>query len=61
MSGALSAVLGPVVPEIKIKEEVEPMDIMRPVSGRLFLSIKVFLLLRQWRNWDFNTSNLKME
>ncbi|XP_052541617.1 histone deacetylase complex subunit SAP130 isoform X3 [Tympanuchus pallidicinctus] len=32
MSGALSAVLGPVVPEIKIKEEVEPMDIMRPVS-----------------------------
>ncbi|XP_065604580.1 histone deacetylase complex subunit SAP130 [Cyrtonyx montezumae] len=33
MSGALSAVLGPVVPEIKIKEEVEPMDIMRPVSA----------------------------
>ncbi|XP_064313335.1 histone deacetylase complex subunit SAP130 isoform X3 [Phalacrocorax carbo] len=32
MSGALSAVLGPAVPEIKIKEEVEPMDIMRPVS-----------------------------
>ncbi|XP_042741304.1 histone deacetylase complex subunit SAP130 isoform X3 [Lagopus leucura] len=32
VSGALSAVLGPVVPEIKIKEEVEPMDIMRPVS-----------------------------
>ncbi|XP_071423050.1 histone deacetylase complex subunit SAP130 isoform X3 [Pithys albifrons albifrons] len=32
MSGALSAVLGPVVPEIKIKEEMEPMDIMRPVS-----------------------------
>ncbi|XP_071423048.1 histone deacetylase complex subunit SAP130 isoform X1 [Pithys albifrons albifrons] len=33
MSGALSAVLGPVVPEIKIKEEMEPMDIMRPVSA----------------------------
>uniref|UniRef100_A0A8B9DNV1 Sin3A associated protein 130 n=2 Tax=Anser cygnoides TaxID=8845 RepID=A0A8B9DNV1_ANSCY len=33
MSGALSAVLGPAVPEIKIKEEVEPMDIMRPVSA----------------------------
>ncbi|XP_068810067.1 histone deacetylase complex subunit SAP130 isoform X8 [Struthio camelus] len=32
ISGALSAVLGPAVPEIKIKEEVEPMDIMRPVS-----------------------------
>ncbi|XP_051482037.1 histone deacetylase complex subunit SAP130 isoform X3 [Apus apus] len=32
MSGALSAVLGPPVPDIKIKEEVEPMDIMRPVS-----------------------------
>ncbi|NXK92061.1 SP130 deacetylase, partial [Formicarius rufipectus] len=33
MSGALSAMLGPVVPEIKIKEEMEPMDIMRPVSA----------------------------
>ncbi|NWW49443.1 SP130 deacetylase, partial [Pedionomus torquatus] len=33
MSGTLSAVLGPAVPEIKIKEEVEPMDIMRPVSA----------------------------
>ncbi|NWH40816.1 SP130 deacetylase, partial [Chloropsis hardwickii] len=33
ISGALSAVLGPVVPEIKIKEEMEPMDIMRPVSA----------------------------
>uniref|UniRef100_A0A8D2LGJ8 Sin3A associated protein 130 n=1 Tax=Varanus komodoensis TaxID=61221 RepID=A0A8D2LGJ8_VARKO len=32
ISGVLSTVLGPVVPEIKIKEEVEPMDIMRPVS-----------------------------
>ncbi|XP_061861906.1 histone deacetylase complex subunit SAP130 isoform X3 [Colius striatus] len=31
-TGALSAVLGPPIPEIKIKEEVEPMDIMRPVS-----------------------------
>ncbi|XP_042709468.2 histone deacetylase complex subunit SAP130 isoform X10 [Chrysemys picta bellii] len=33
MSGALSTVLGPPAPEIKIKEEVEPMDIMRPVSA----------------------------
>ncbi|NXG66564.1 SP130 deacetylase, partial [Hemiprocne comata] len=33
MSGVLSAVLGPAVPDIKIKEEVEPMDIMRPVSA----------------------------
>ncbi|XP_019398465.1 PREDICTED: histone deacetylase complex subunit SAP130 isoform X2 [Crocodylus porosus] len=33
MSGALSTVLGSPVPEIKIKEEVEPMDIMRPVSA----------------------------
>ncbi|XP_053245578.1 histone deacetylase complex subunit SAP130 isoform X1 [Podarcis raffonei] len=33
MGGVLSTVLGPVVPEIKIKEEVEPMDIMRPVSA----------------------------
>ncbi|KAM6443071.1 histone deacetylase complex subunit SAP130 isoform 7-T9 [Liasis olivaceus] len=32
ISGILSTVLGPVVPEIKIKEEVEPLDIMRPVS-----------------------------
>ncbi|XP_061861910.1 histone deacetylase complex subunit SAP130 isoform X7 [Colius striatus] len=32
-TGALSAVLGPPIPEIKIKEEVEPMDIMRPVSA----------------------------
>ncbi|XP_053166044.1 histone deacetylase complex subunit SAP130 isoform X3 [Hemicordylus capensis] len=32
ISGVLSTVLGPVVPEIKIKEEVEPMDIIRPVS-----------------------------
>ncbi|XP_054839408.1 histone deacetylase complex subunit SAP130 isoform X4 [Eublepharis macularius] len=32
IGGVLSTVLGPVVPEIKIKEEVEPMDIMRPVS-----------------------------
>ncbi|XP_019693461.1 histone deacetylase complex subunit SAP130 isoform X6 [Felis catus] len=29
----LSSVLGPPVPEIKVKEEVEPMDIMRPVSA----------------------------
>ncbi|XP_053166052.1 histone deacetylase complex subunit SAP130 isoform X9 [Hemicordylus capensis] len=33
ISGVLSTVLGPVVPEIKIKEEVEPMDIIRPVSA----------------------------
>lgn len=51
MSGALSAVLGPAVPEIKIKEEVEPMDIMRPVSGRWLLIIRLLhFLLRQWRN-----------
>ncbi|XP_070098380.1 histone deacetylase complex subunit SAP130 isoform X24 [Equus przewalskii] len=30
--GSLSSVLCPPVPEIKVKEEVEPMDIMRPVS-----------------------------
>ncbi|KAM6220124.1 histone deacetylase complex subunit SAP130 isoform 2-T2 [Rhynchocyon petersi] len=28
-----SAAVGPPVPEIKVKEEVEPMDIMRPVSA----------------------------
>ncbi|NWH59850.1 SP130 deacetylase, partial [Geococcyx californianus] len=33
VSSSLSAVLGPAVPEIKIKEEMEPMDIMRPVSA----------------------------
>ncbi|XP_028924294.1 histone deacetylase complex subunit SAP130 isoform X2 [Ornithorhynchus anatinus] len=33
VGSALSAVLGPAVPEIKIKEEMEPMDIMRPVSA----------------------------
>ncbi|XP_009183403.1 histone deacetylase complex subunit SAP130 isoform X10 [Papio anubis] len=32
VGGSLSSVLGPPVPEIKVKEEVEPMDIMRPVS-----------------------------
>ncbi|XP_057645047.1 histone deacetylase complex subunit SAP130 isoform X3 [Chionomys nivalis] len=32
VGGSLSAVLGPPVPEIKVKEEVEPMDITRPVS-----------------------------
>lgn len=35
IGGVLSTVLGPVVSEINIKEEVEPMDIMRPVSGSL--------------------------
>lgn len=51
MSGALSAVLGPVVPEIKIKEEMEPMDIMRPVSGRWLGTVRLLLLfLRHWRN-----------
>lgn len=34
VGGSLSSVLGPPVPEIKVKEEVEPMDIMRPVSGK---------------------------
>ncbi|XP_042810001.1 histone deacetylase complex subunit SAP130 isoform X8 [Panthera leo] len=33
VAGNLSSVLGPPVPEIKVKEEVEPMDIMRPVSA----------------------------
>ncbi|KAL8187544.1 UNVERIFIED_CONTAM: hypothetical protein K2H54_050859 [Gekko kuhli] len=32
IGGVLSTVLGPVVSEINIKEEVEPMDIIRPVS-----------------------------
>ncbi|XP_041516318.1 histone deacetylase complex subunit SAP130 isoform X3 [Microtus oregoni] len=32
VGGNLSTVLGPPVPEIKVKEEVEPMDITRPVS-----------------------------
>ncbi|KAM9249742.1 histone deacetylase complex subunit SAP130 isoform 8-T8 [Dugong dugon] len=33
VGGSLSSVLGPPVPEIKVKEEVEPMDIVRPVSA----------------------------
>uniref|UniRef100_A0A6J0T7T7 Histone deacetylase complex subunit SAP130 isoform X2 n=2 Tax=Pogona vitticeps TaxID=103695 RepID=A0A6J0T7T7_9SAUR len=33
ISGVLSTVLGPIVPEIKIKEEAEPLDIIRPVSA----------------------------
>ncbi|XP_075861550.1 histone deacetylase complex subunit SAP130 isoform X7 [Microcebus murinus] len=33
VGGSLSSVLGPPVPEVKVKEEVEPMDIMRPVSA----------------------------
>ncbi|EHB15936.1 Histone deacetylase complex subunit SAP130 [Heterocephalus glaber] len=33
VSGSLSSVVGPPIPEIKVKEEVEPMDIMRPVSA----------------------------
>uniref|UniRef100_A0A2K5HVY9 Histone deacetylase complex subunit SAP130 C-terminal domain-containing protein n=1 Tax=Colobus angolensis palliatus TaxID=336983 RepID=A0A2K5HVY9_COLAP len=33
VGGSLSSVLGPPVPEIKVKEEAEPMDIMRPVSA----------------------------
>ncbi|XP_032001553.1 histone deacetylase complex subunit SAP130 isoform X7 [Hylobates moloch] len=33
VGSSLSSVLGPPVPEIKVKEEVEPMDIMRPVSA----------------------------
>ncbi|XP_077009551.1 histone deacetylase complex subunit SAP130 isoform X6 [Tamandua tetradactyla] len=33
VGSSLSSVLGPPVPEIKVKEEVEPLDIMRPVSA----------------------------
>ncbi|XP_061038990.1 histone deacetylase complex subunit SAP130 isoform X4 [Eubalaena glacialis] len=33
VGSSLSSVLGPPVPEIKVKEEVEPVDIMRPVSA----------------------------
>ncbi|KAM5279635.1 histone deacetylase complex subunit SAP130 isoform 2-T2 [Ctenodactylus gundi] len=33
VGGSLSSVLAPPIPEIKVKEEVEPMDIMRPVSA----------------------------
>ncbi|XP_014405890.1 PREDICTED: histone deacetylase complex subunit SAP130 isoform X3 [Myotis brandtii] len=33
VGGNPSSILGPPVPEIKVKEEVEPMDIMRPVSA----------------------------
>ncbi|XP_037379041.1 histone deacetylase complex subunit SAP130 isoform X2 [Talpa occidentalis] len=33
VGGSLSSVLGPPLPDIKVKEEVEPMDIMRPVSA----------------------------
>nr|XP_033814255.1 histone deacetylase complex subunit SAP130 isoform X2 [Geotrypetes seraphini]XP_033814256.1 histone deacetylase complex subunit SAP130 isoform X2 [Geotrypetes seraphini] len=40
-SGALSAVVGPTVPEVKIKEEVEPMDIARPVSGYTYSGLPV--------------------
>ncbi|XP_029471429.1 histone deacetylase complex subunit SAP130 isoform X1 [Rhinatrema bivittatum] len=32
-SGTLSAVVGPTLPEVKIKEEVEPLDVSRPVSA----------------------------
>ncbi|XP_045431065.1 histone deacetylase complex subunit SAP130 isoform X4 [Pipistrellus kuhlii] len=32
-AGGNPSLLGPPVPEIKVKEEVEPMDIMRPVSA----------------------------
>ena len=39
VGGSLSSVLGPPVPEIKVKEEVEPMDIMRPVSGKFICRI----------------------
>ncbi|XP_022446242.1 histone deacetylase complex subunit SAP130 isoform X5 [Delphinapterus leucas] len=37
VGSSLSSVLGPPVPEIKVKEEVEPVDIMRPVSGNILL------------------------
>nr|KAF6451047.1 Sin3A associated protein 130 [Molossus molossus] len=33
VGGSSSSALGPPVPEIKVKEEAEPMDIMRPVSA----------------------------
>ncbi|XP_058157170.2 histone deacetylase complex subunit SAP130 isoform X2 [Dasypus novemcinctus] len=33
VGASFSSVLGPPVPEIKVKEEVEPVDIMRPVSA----------------------------
>ncbi|XP_059872986.1 histone deacetylase complex subunit SAP130 isoform X4 [Delphinus delphis] len=33
VGSSLSSVLGPPAPEIKVKEEVEPVDIMRPVSA----------------------------
>ncbi|XP_032493668.1 histone deacetylase complex subunit SAP130 isoform X6 [Phocoena sinus] len=33
VGSSLSSVLGPPVPEMKVKEEVEPVDIMRPVSA----------------------------
>ncbi|XP_036620968.1 histone deacetylase complex subunit SAP130-like [Trichosurus vulpecula] len=33
VGGSLSTIMGPAVPEIKIKEEVEPMDIVCPVSA----------------------------
>ncbi|XP_066202040.1 histone deacetylase complex subunit SAP130 isoform X3 [Saccopteryx leptura] len=33
VGGNPSSLLGPPVPEVKVKEEVEPMDIMRPVSA----------------------------
>ncbi|KAJ7325052.1 hypothetical protein JRQ81_018072 [Phrynocephalus forsythii] len=43
ISGVLSTVLGPVVPEIKIKEEAEPMDIIRPVSGTFLFTHHSFV------------------
>ncbi|XP_037704984.1 histone deacetylase complex subunit SAP130 isoform X5 [Choloepus didactylus] len=33
VGGSLSSILGPPVPEIKVKEELEPLDIVRPVSA----------------------------
>ncbi|XP_063550819.1 histone deacetylase complex subunit SAP130 isoform X10 [Gorilla gorilla gorilla] len=56
VGGSLSSVLGPPVPEIKVKEEVEPMDIMRPVSdeeGVRYVPVRPrppITLLRHYRN-----------
>lgn len=45
VGGNPSSILGPPVPEIKVKEEVEPMDIMRPVSGKFIQRIQCWQLL----------------
>lgn len=60
MSGALSTVLGPPAPEIKIKEEVEPMDIMRPVSGRLLIKVTAVIPFLGSDGKGFTKANLKL-